>query len=424
MAKVTPILWKHKPNADGHFPIWLRVADRYRTLYHSTGEYIATRHWNPNSRRVRSSHPAAEDLNALIEHRLGLAQSERARLKRVGEPITAEDIKAAITASDSSRVTGDYLTYADRHVESFRLRGKIREYKRQKAVFAKLRAYAGRSLPFDRMTPRFLKDYETHLIGLGNKPSTVNSNFKVIRTAFYAAIREGEFPQERNPFFAHKLIKRNAPDRPKLTAEQIRAIEQVDLGGSGPSAPLIARARDLFLFSFYGAGIRFTDAALMRRSNLSFFEDDNGETQVVVDYSMGKTGKRSTVRMSPEAVSLVQAYCGRMSEDEDPFLFPFLDRYDTSTPEGLVRASGNQNVVVNKYLKLIKAEIEIQLNIPMPSQFSFHLSRHAWADLARKSGRDLYDLRDALKHSNMAVTEMYLANRASEVVDAEITSPE
>ena len=73
MAKVTPILWKHKANADGHHPIWIRVADRHRTLYHSLGEYIALKHWNPNSHRVRKSHPVYEDLNALIQDRLAVA---------------------------------------------------------------------------------------------------------------------------------------------------------------------------------------------------------------------------------------------------------------------------------------------------------------------------------------------------------------
>ena len=276
MAKVTPVLWTHKANADGHYPIWLRVADRHRTLYHSTGEYIAKRHWNPNARRVRTGHPATDDLNALIEHRLGLAQAERARLKRLGEPVTAEAVKSALVAADPDRVTGDFLAYADRHADALRVRGQVREHKRQKAVFKKLRAFAGRALPFEAVTPRLLKDYETHLLGLGNKPSTVNSNFRVIRTAFYAAIRDGGFPQERNPFFHFRLIRKSAPDRPKPSAAQIDAIERVDLGGRGPNASLAARARDAFLFSFYAAGVRFTDVALMRRSNVTVVQGDDG----------------------------------------------------------------------------------------------------------------------------------------------------
>ena len=420
MAKVTPVLWTHKANADGHFPIWLRVADRYRTLYHSTGEYIPRRHWNPNARRVRASHPVADELNALIEDKLAVAQGERVRLKRAGQPVTAEAVKAALVGSDPDKVSADLLAYADRHVEALKTRGQIREYKRQKAVFKKLRAWSGGALPFDRLTPRLLKDYETHLLGLGNQPSTVNSNFRVIRTVLYAAIREGEFPQERNPFVRFKLIRKNAPDRPKLSAEQIDALERVELGGRGPAAPLVARVRDYFLFSFYAAGVRFTDVALLRRSNVVVTEGADDEAEVIVSYVMGKTGKRTTVRTDPAAVELLRPYLDRPATGDDPYLFPMLDGYDVSTPEALVKASGSQNVVVNKYLKKVAAAAQEQFDVPMPPRLTFHAARHAWADLARKSGRDLQEIRKALKHSGLSVTEHYFAGGEGDVVDAEI----
>lgn len=247
MARVTPILWKYKANADGHFPIFIRVADRYRTLYHSLGEAIAASHWNPNAHRVRKSHPVADDLNALIQDRLAVAQAERVRLKRAGEAITAEAIKAALVGVEPDALAGDYLVYADRHVEALRERGQIREYRREKAVLTKLRTYVKGALPFERLTPRFLKEYETHLLASGNIASTVNSNFRVIRTILYAAIREGHVAQEANPFFRFKLVRAGSPDRAKLTAEQIAAIETVDLGGRGSKAPLVAQARDYFL---------------------------------------------------------------------------------------------------------------------------------------------------------------------------------
>ena len=416
MAKVTPVLWKHKTNADGHHPIWIRVADRYRTLYHSTGEYVAARHWNANARRVRKGHPVADDLNALIQDKLAVAQAERVRLKRAGKPATAEAVKAALADSNPDKASGDFLAYADRHVEALAARGQIREHRRQKAVFKKLRAWSRGALPFDRITPRLLKDYETHLLGLGNKPATVNSNFRVIRTALYAAIREGEFPQERNPFLRFKLIKKNAPDRPKLTAEQVAAIEGVDLGGTGPGAPLVAQVRDCFLFSFYAAGVRFTDVALMRRSNVGWADDGDGE-RAVLSYVMGKTGKPTTVMMAPAATPLVRAYLGRPAPGDDPFIFPLMDGHDVSTPKALVAASGSQNAVVNKYLKRVAAAAEAEFEITMPN-LTFHGARHAWADLARQSGRDLHAIRDALKHSGLSVTEQYFASGEGAVVDA------
>ena len=419
MAKVSPVLWTHKANAQGHHPIWLRVADRHRTLYHSTGEYIAKRFWNEKAREVRKGHPVADDLNALIQNRLAVAQAERVRLKRAGEPVTAEAIKASLVGAAPDAASGDYLAYADRHVEALKTRGKIREHRRQKAVVAKLRSYVSRPLPYNRITPTFLKAYETHLLGLGNKPSTVNSNFRVLRTILYAAIREGHLAQEKNPFFQFTPVRPNRPDRPKLTADQIRAMEAVDLGGRGPSAPLTARARDAFLFSFYAAGVRFTDVALMRRSNVVEVEDDDGEFQVFVSYTMGKTQKPVTVRINPSGVDLVRAYLERPTEGDDPFVFPMMDGYDLSTPEKLVKASGSQNVVVNKALKKVAAAVEAA-GTAMPKKLTFHIARHTWADLARKSGRDVYEVSRGMGHSGLNVTEHYLSKFEGDVVDGEV----
>ena len=426
MAKATPILWKHKKTADGLYPIWIRVSDRYRTLYHSTGEAVAAKHWNPNARRVRKSHPVHEELNALIQDRLAVAQAERVRLKRAGVAPTAEAVKAALVGADPGRAAGDFLAYAKRHVAAYRTRGQIREWKKQKSVFKKLRAWAGGSLPFDRITPRTLKEYETHLLGLGNKPSTVNGNFRNIRTAYYAAIRDGEAPDGHNPFERFSLIKKSKPDRPKLTAEQVRALESVDLGGMGPSAPLVARVRDYFLFSFYAAGVRFTDVALMRRSNVRITEEESrGETRrgLVVTYVMGKTGKRQTVRADPKVVAIVEAYLSRETSEADPLLFPMLDqdKYDIDDPEGLVAASNSQNVTVNKYLKSVAKAAEEQSGVKMP-KLTFHIARHLWADLARKSGRDLHEIRDAMNHSSLSVTEFYFANGEGAVVEGSISN--
>ncbi len=422
MAKVTPVLWKHKRTADGLFPIWIRVADRYRTLYHSLGEAIEARHWNPNAHRVRKSHPVADDLNALIQDRLAVAQAERVRLRRAGEPITAEAIKAALVGAEPEALAGDYLAYADRHVAALKARGQIREHLRQKAVLTKLRAYVRGALPFERITPRLLKEYETHLLAYGNIASTVNSNFRVIRTILYAAIREGHLPQEKNPFFRFTLVRPGSPDRAKLTAEQVAAMEAVDLGGRGETAPPVAQARDCFLFSFYAAGARFSDVASMKCGNITVAEAPDGTTETMVSYTMGKTGKRITVRLSPAGAAIVRAYAVRADgtpKEPGDYLFPLFDRYDVSTPQGFVNASGSQNVLVNKRLKAVAKHVEAA-GTPMPEKLTFHIARHTWADLARKSGRDVYEISRGMAHSGLGMTERYFAKGGGDVVNGEL----
>lgn len=139
-------------------------------------------------------------------------------------------------------------------------------------------------------------------------------------------------------------------------------------------------------------------------SNVAVVPDDGGDDQLVVSYVMGKTGKRTAVRADPKAVALVRPYLERPASGDDPYVFPMMDRYDVSTPEALVKASNSQNVVVNKSLKAVAEAVEGQLAVTMP-KLTFHGARHAWADLARRSGRDLHEIRTAMRHSGLSVTE-------------------
>lgn len=420
MAKVTPVLWKHKKNADGHHPIYIRVADARRTLYVSLGEYIAKRHWNPAKRRVRKGHPNADDLNDLIASRLSEAQAERVRLKKAREPVTAEALKAALADEPSA---GDFFAFADAYVDGLRRRGQIREHRREKTVLTKLRAFTGEPLPFERITPRLLRDYETHLVEEhGNKPTTVNSNFRVIRTLLYKAIREGHYAQEKNPFFQFTPMKASKPERPKLSLEQVRALEALDLGGRGPDAPLIARVRDYFLFSLYAAGVRFGDVAGMRCGDVTVVEAEGEPPEFRLSYTMGKTGKRQALRLVPQAVAIARPYLARPDgtpKGPEDWLFPILEGYDVSTPTKLVGAVGSQNALVNKYLKEVAKRVAAA-GTPMPAKISFHIARHSFADIARRAGWDVYAISQALAHSGLNVTEHYLAGFDREVVDGKI----
>ena len=215
MAKATPVLWKHDPNPEGHLPIWLRFSDARRTLYSSLGVYIHSRFWNPLKRKVRKGHPNADEINALVQKRLAAVEAERIRLLTDGEPITAEALKAVL---QPVKAPGDFFSFADAYVSDLRRRGQVREHRREKAVLKKFRGFTGEPLAFDRITPRLLHEYETHLIEHhGNQASTAASNFRVLKTLFHRAIREGHVAQEKNPFFQFKPRKATRSERPKLT---------------------------------------------------------------------------------------------------------------------------------------------------------------------------------------------------------------
>ena len=401
MAKITPVLWKHKTNKKGRSPIYLRIADGSKNRYVSLRVYILPSQWNERTGRVRKSHTQSEAINAMIAERVSEAESEILRLQTDRASISADQLKENLALPANGR--DDFFAFADEVIADFERRGKIHSHVRFKAILGKFRAFAGVPLPYDRLTPALLRKYETHLIQHhDNSTNTVASNLKAIRTVLYRAIREGHFPQEKNPFFQFK-IKQGRPSRGKLSLPELRTIEALDL----PEGTLIWHVRNYFLFSFYCAGIRFGDMAQLRPENIV----ENGEGPRL-EYSMSKTGGRKSIKLLPEARSIVDHY--RADGEARTYLFPMLEGYDLSTPRKLYNAIASQNALVNKYLKKVAKRAEITCNL------SFHISRHSFADIARQKGWDVYLISKALGHSSIKVTENYLKGFDAEALDAEM----
>jgi len=414
MARYTPLLWKHKPQPNGHFPIWLRFSDSDRTLYASLGVNVHPRFWNEAKREVRKGHPQSEGINSLIQARLNQVETERLRLLREGEPVTAEALKDALSPPERSTQLC-FLAYAREKLAEVERRGNINRVKKEGGTLNKLEAFAGSPLPFGRITPGFLRKYEAHLIeNLGNKPSTVQANVSTLRAHYRRAVRDEIVPQESDPFVVYSPPKAEKPERHKLTADELARIEVLQLGGSGPAAPFIARVRHAFLFSLYGAGIRFADVAKMRVGNIK--EDADG---LRLAYRMGKTGKRSSLRLVPKAEAIVRPYMfdetGK-AKTLDDYLFPMLEGRDLSTPRKLVNAISAQNTLHNRALKSIAEKADVS------GKLSFHIARHSFADLARKGGWDVYEISKALAHSGLNVTEHYLAGFDNELVDSKMST--
>jgi hypothetical protein len=63
IAKVTPVLWKHKTNSNGHSPIYLRIYASGQTKYKSLSVSIPPRHWNER----QPPHPRAGNTPNVVQ---------------------------------------------------------------------------------------------------------------------------------------------------------------------------------------------------------------------------------------------------------------------------------------------------------------------------------------------------------------------
>lgn len=404
MARITPVLWTQKINKKGLCPIYLRIEAHDRRRYVSLRTRVRETQWNDNTRRVRKSHPQHEAINNLIAQRIAEAEAEILKLRTDREAITVEGLKETL-APDTPKRAGDFFAFADSVVDDFERRGKLYTHKRYKSVCLKFRTFTGEPLPFEKITPRLLRAYETHLIEhYGNNTNTVAANFNGLRSILYRAIREGVFPQAQNPFFQFKVTE-GKTSRGKLSLEELQAIEELDL----EPGSLIWHVRNYFLFSFYCAGIRFGDLAKMKRENIVA----NG-SRPRLEYRMSKTGTAKSIKLLPQARAILEHYTPQGDGAAGGYLFPILNGYDVSTPRMLLNAISSQNALINKYLKKIAQRAGISCKL------SFHISRHSFADIARQKGWSIYLISKALGHSSIKVTENYLKGFDAQALDDEM----
>ena len=389
MAKVTPVLWKHKTNSDGHSAIYLRIYAAGKTKYKSLSVYIHERHWNEGQRRVRKSHRRHGEINSLIQGKLAEAEDVILERQREGKPLHPRHVKRVLEAKTDSNGSADFFAYADAQVERYRRNGQVATSKRYGSVIRKMRDWAGGPLEFEELTPQLLRDFETHLLSeRGNKRTTVARDLGVIRAVLYQAIRDGLARQEKNPFF-HFQIRHGTPERDRLTLGQLRKIEALDLG----EGTLLWHVRNYFLFALYAAGVRYKDVALMERSNVA------GGRLV---YQMSKTEKARSVKLLPPAERITRWYLEERHGQGEPWLFPILDGRDLSTPEKRDRAINSGNSLANAYLSKITDRADVDCHV------TFHVARHSFASIAQRKGWDVAEISQALGHSSLKVTEQYL----------------
>ena len=155
-------------------------------------------------------------------------------------------------------------------------------------------------------------------------------------------IKEGVVKPDMDPFLVYDRPKSKPANRRKLSIEEIRALEALELE-EGSSLRV---TRDAFMLSFYGGGIRFGDVCKLKREHIKAER---------LEYRMMKTGSMVSIPLPVPALHIVEAY----ADEKKAYLFPYLRDGDESDSVRLRRRISSCNVVVNRDLKKLAELAEI-----------------------------------------------------------------
>lgn len=428
---------KARKDRFGKYPIYLRITQnrkikRIRTSVSVTlkNGFIPDEALCDKSKWVKESFLNKETiqesrevklLNNILSNELQAAKATYEDLKTKGIA-SASKIQSELKSGGSSE---SFNVFLNKIIQELEQAGRISDGKKfvsfQRKWLAFLLSKQQSDIMFREIDSALLMEFESHLRTLRNErhhdkmlhPNTIKLQFVILQRAINKALEAGKMNPTENPLIMYKLPKEDKTFKEKLTSTEIKLIEDIEL----QPGTLMALSRDIFLFSFYCAGIRFEDVAMMRCGNIQ-------EGRIL--YTMAKNGKRRDMKLIQQVLKIIATY---KKEDAKPndYLFPLLkdeaiysdvvSYEDLRTlpiekKKVLFQRIGSRNALINKELKKLAEKAGIEKNL------YFHLARHSFANQAKIKGITGTQIKGLLAHSKLDTTERYMGEFDTDANDS------
>lgn len=390
-----------KSGKSGLHGLLLRITKDRKHIRIGLGRHVKPKDFNAGAKHgcwIRISNPHAKSLNELISNKIEEFRHVENGLENKGEFPSVGRIAQAGKSGNSKSFT----EFAWKEVSRHKAQGQLRTSVKKTYLISKvLESNGQQDFNFSDLDVTFVKNYESHWLGKGNKTNTIQTDLKGVRAIVKSAIQEGLLTNYENPFTKFK-IKSEKTQRGKLSEEEIESLVTVKL----QKGSIHDHSRNMFLFAFYAAGMRFSDVLQLRWRHIK------GDR---VEYVMDKTHDAHNVLLASKAQRLLKLYRNPNGNSE-AFIFPFFNLdTDYADPEFLVAQISSKNALVNKYLKKVAEKAKVKTRI------SFHISRHSFAYQAVRKTGDLYSVSKSLNHRRLETTQTYLKQSDNAAVDAVIS---
>lgn len=278
-------------------------------------------------------------------------------------------------------------------IEHFKALGKLKTASNYSCALKHFMQFRqGKDIKLEELTSNLMKDFQVYLIGKGLKMNTISLYNRVLKAVYNYALDEEIIHEDKRPFRkvftgAEKTRKRT------LGKDTLKKMVRADLKGDVS----LEFARDMFLFSIYMQGMAFVDIAHLRKSQI--------KNKCLV-YRRSKTNQCLKIVIQPFAREIIDKW---MVDAKDcPYLFPIL-----------YNPLKRQEIRYDTALRMQNKRLErLALRLGIEEAFSSYAARHTWASLAKWSGVNDTVICEAMGHSNLATTSIYLASLDPDVIAA------
>lgn len=251
----------------------------------------------------------------------------------------------------------------------------------------------------NNLTVQIIKDYIKWRQGKKNTNDTINKSLTPIFKTVRVMCRKGWIDRDTCDEICNLYLATNAKDLDTETTHYLTE-DQVKQLISVVKDCKYERTKDMFdmfMFSIYTCGLRFSDVATLR------WDEIDMEKRVIKHIQVKghtRNAKILTIPISDESLKILEKWRGR----NDNFVFGILgDEFDLGDCEKLKDSLNSKNKTINTSLKTLGDKIKL------PFPLHFHISRHTFATLALNNKVDVKTISTLMGHSSVLTTEKVYA---------------
>ena len=397
-ATVEVVCYKSKPLKDGTFPLMLRVTKDRKRKYVSLGLSLHEKFWDFEKGKPKRNCPNKEQIERLIAAKTAEYNDLIVEMTAQQREYTVETL---VSHFHNQVRCATVVELYDKLIDDMKRGDKLGNAGVYKYSRTSLLKFTGQRLqiPFSDIDAVWLRRYENWLRTSGCGDTTISQLFRTLRSVFNKAVELQLVKRDYYPFDAYKVSKFDTRTKKRaITKEDVRKVIALDLSQGYPSERL---ARDIFVFSYFGAGINFADIALLKYGNVR-----DGRVQ----YVRKKTGKLINFLLTEEMRNIIAKYQQQGQTDED-YIFPILDRRVHRTEQQRYDRTHKVLTNTNRWLRKIGQRVGIE-------HLTTYVARHTFATVLKRSGVNIAIISESLGHSDLSTTQIYLDSFENSQIDA------
>lgn len=393
---ISVVCYKSKTLSNGENPLMLQISKGEKRKYQSLGISVLPRYWGFTRNKPKPNCPNKEYIQKIILNKQTELQQRMLEFNSEQKEYTTTTLLNDENKKFELKTVSQFYQEL---IEQCKSNDKCGNRLIYKSSYNSLKVFTKNQLdiPFSAIDVSWLNKYEKWLRSKGNKETTMSLMFRTLRSAYNKAIKAKCARKSDYPFDEYKINKFDTKTQKRAIAktEVLKFTKEVDDIGKRQYVQL---SKDIFIFSYLCGGINFTDIANLTKANIT-----NGR----LHYIRQKTGKLIKLGISEEAMQIIKKY----ESESKGYLFPILNTNIHKTPLQKQNRIHKMLGKINKNLKLIAAQLNVDANM------TTYVARHSFASVLKKSGVSIALISEALGHSDLSTTQVYLDSFDNEQID-------